>query len=57
MTSILQLLDDPNVFKPHFKGTSWDGWKAFLAALFALPLSEQPARPLSPVYGPHSPAK
>ena len=48
--NILQALDDPNLFKPHFKGKSWAAWRAFLAALFAL------ARRLSSLYGPHSPA-
>jgi hypothetical protein len=38
--NILDLLEDVNVFKPHFKGPSWDGWKAFLVTLFALPLSD-----------------
>jgi hypothetical protein len=28
------------VFAPFFKGTSWDAWRAFLAALFALPMTE-----------------
>lgn len=37
--SILAALADPNLFAPHFKGASWDKWRAFLAALFALPMS------------------
>jgi hypothetical protein len=36
--SILDALTDPDLFAPHFKGPSWTGWKAFLAALFALTL-------------------
>ena len=35
--NILEALDDPNLFAPHFTGESWNGWKGFLAALFALP--------------------
>jgi hypothetical protein len=34
---ILEALADPNLFAPHFVGSSWDGWRSFLAALFALP--------------------
>ena len=39
--NILQALDDPRVFGPFFKGTSWDAWRAFLASLFALPISHE----------------
>lgn len=35
---ILAALDDPALFAPHFKGGTWRPWRAFLAALFALPL-------------------
>lgn len=38
--NILQAMEDPNLFGPHFKGDSWEAWQAFLAALFALPMSE-----------------
>jgi hypothetical protein len=37
--SILEALDDPDLFGPLFRGSSWDRWKSFLAALFALPLA------------------
>jgi hypothetical protein len=30
----------PDLFGPFFKGTSWAAWKAFLAALFALPMDD-----------------
>ncbi len=36
--NILQAMDDPALFGPHFRGESWAKWRAFLAALFALPL-------------------
>jgi hypothetical protein len=36
--SIIQCLDDPNLFAPHFRGDSWRPWRAFLAALFGLPM-------------------
>lgn len=38
---ILRAIADPNVFGPYFRGTSWDAWKAFLAALFALPMTDE----------------
>ena len=36
---ILRAMRDPNVFAAHFKGKTWDVWSAFLAALFALPMT------------------
>ncbi len=42
--NIIQAMRDQNLFAPWFAGkTSWDGWTAFLAALFAL---DQPNQPL-----------
>ena len=40
--SILADLDDPNVYAPHFRGgaASWAAWRAFLAALFAMPMDD-----------------
>jgi hypothetical protein len=35
--NILEALDDPSLFGPHFRGPSWAAWRAFLQALFALP--------------------
>jgi hypothetical protein len=29
------------VFRPFFKGDSWDAWRAFLASLFALPMTAE----------------
>jgi hypothetical protein len=40
MMNIIDCLDDKKLFAPHFKGTSWTSWKAFLRALFALPMDE-----------------
>jgi len=40
---ILAALDDADLFAPHFKGESWVAWRAFLKALFGLPLSEPEA--------------
>jgi hypothetical protein len=39
--NILQAIDDPNLFAPWFRDSStWSAWRAFLAALFALPMSD-----------------
>ncbi|WP_245906631.1 terminase large subunit domain-containing protein [Teichococcus aestuarii] len=38
--TILEAMDDPNLFGTHFRGESWGAWRAFLAALFALPMDE-----------------
>ena len=38
--NILEALDDPELFAPHFRGTTWQPWRAFLAALFALPMDD-----------------
>lgn len=38
--NLLQALDDPQLFAPHFKGGSWGAWRAFLAAFLAQPMSE-----------------
>jgi hypothetical protein len=39
--NIIQAFDDPNVFGGHFRGGTWDAWRTFLAALFALPLAPE----------------
>ena len=39
--NILQALDDPKVFAQHFRGSTWDVWRVFLAALFALPMTPE----------------
>ena len=38
--NILEALDHPALFSPHFRGDTWRSWRAFLAALFALPMSD-----------------
>jgi hypothetical protein len=38
--SIIDLMDDPKTFAPHFKGETWDRWRVFLKALFGLPMDE-----------------
>lgn len=37
--TLLDALDDPALFAPHFPRPSWDAWRAFLAALYALPMT------------------
>jgi len=39
--NIIQALDDANVFGRHFRGGTWDAWRTFLAALFAVPLTPE----------------
>jgi len=39
--NILDALDHPQLFKKWFDAPTWEAWRAFLAALFALPMSEQ----------------
>ncbi len=36
----LQAIDDPAVFGGYFRGSTWNAWRAFLCALFALPMSD-----------------
>jgi hypothetical protein len=38
--NILQAINDKKVFASEIRGPSWEAWKVFLAALFALPMSE-----------------
>ena len=38
--NILEVLDDADLFAPAFKGGTWQPWRVFLAALFALPLHD-----------------
>jgi hypothetical protein len=37
--NILQAIADPKVFAGHFRGSSWNAWRVFLATLFALPMT------------------
>ena len=54
--NILDTLDDPALFGPHFRGDTWEPWRAFLAALFGLPMSEHQTGRLPPPHGPPDPA-
>ena len=52
--NILEALDDENLFAPHFRGPSWASWRAFLAALFALPMGADDAAIYRAATGRHS---
>ncbi len=40
--SLLQAMDDPNLFASWFRDPeTWAAWRAFLASLFALPMSDE----------------
>jgi hypothetical protein len=40
--NILEALDSPEVFAPLFRNPrTWSAWRSFLAALFALPMSDE----------------
>jgi hypothetical protein len=39
MKSILQAVEDPRLFAPWFKDSTWAAWRAWLAALFGLPMT------------------
>lgn len=43
MMDIIQCMDDPQLFAPHFKGKSgtWGPWRTFLRTLFGLTLSPE----------------
>lgn len=36
MVDIIAALDDEQLFKPWFRGPSWDGWRTILKAAFAI---------------------
>ena len=38
--NLLEALDDPDLFQPWFRDrTTWKAWRAFLSALFGLPMT------------------
>lgn len=39
--SILEALDNEELFAPHFRSDTWRPWRAFLATLYALPLQDE----------------
>jgi hypothetical protein len=42
--NLLEAIDDPRLFRPWFKDPeSWTAWRAFISALFALPMTNRQA--------------
>jgi hypothetical protein len=39
--SIIDAMNDPALFGPWFKGNTWNPWRAFLSALFGLPMNAE----------------
>ena len=39
--TILDAIDDPKLFAPWFRKSTWTAWRTFLAALFALPMNAE----------------
>jgi hypothetical protein len=39
--TILEAMDDPALFGPFFNGDTWKPWRAFLAAVFGLPMDDE----------------
>jgi len=37
--TIIEAMDDPELFGAHFEGDTWDTWRVFLKAVFALPMT------------------
>ena len=38
--TIIEALDDPALFRSHFRGDTWQPWRAFLQTQFALPMDD-----------------
>jgi hypothetical protein len=39
--TLLEAMADPRLFAPSFKNSAtWASWRAFIAALFALPMTQ-----------------
>lgn len=43
MTDLIAALDDPELFAPLFPRVTWGAWRAFMGALFGLPLDDEAA--------------
>jgi len=55
--TILEALDDPKLFGPHFEGSTWAPWKALLRAILALPLSDTDTELLRAATGRQAPRR
>ena len=38
--NLLEAMDDPELFGPHFAGPSWATWRAFIASVFGLQIDD-----------------
>ena len=38
--NIVDAINDPNLYEPWFPGPTWDGWRAVLRGVFALPMTD-----------------
>ncbi len=38
--TLLDAMGDPALFGPYFRDESWQAWRAFLSALFGLPMDK-----------------
>jgi hypothetical protein len=52
-----QAINDPQVFAPHFRGSTWSNWLVFLAALFGLTLTPEQLATYSRFTGRTTPPK
>ncbi|GAB0119914.1 hypothetical protein [Acidisoma sp. 7E03] len=41
--TIIEAMEDPAIFGPHFRGKTWGPWKAFLRSMFGLPMFAEEA--------------
>ena len=55
--SIIDAMNDPQLFGPWFKGDSWATWRAILKATFALPMTEAEIELFRTVSGGREPPK
>jgi hypothetical protein len=39
--TIIDALEDPEVFATHFRGNTWRAWRVFLCALFSLQMTQE----------------
>jgi len=55
--TIIGAMNDPALFKPWFKGPSWDNWKVFLKGLFCLPMTAKDRKTFTKFTGRKTPPK
>jgi len=55
--TIIRAMNDPALFRPWFKGMSWDNWRTFLKALFCLPMTTKDKKVFTQFTGRKKPPK